>query len=71
MKLRRKYMTSLKMSAVFELLVWHFTRKRTLLEILIGIQMLEYPRRIRILSKFKSYYLELKKFTDNADQLLN
>jgi hypothetical protein len=36
---------------VFELLVRLFTRKRTLLENLMHIQMLENPRSIRILSK--------------------
>ena len=56
---------------VFELLVRLFTRKRTLLENLMGIQMLENPRSIRILSKLQNYHLELKKFIDDAEQWLN
>ena len=33
--------------------------------------MLENPRSIRILSKLQNYYLELKKYIDDAEQWLN
>ena len=56
---------------VFELLVRLFTRKRTLLENLMKIQMLENPRSIQVLRKVKKYYTELRKYIDDADQWLN
>ena len=52
---------------VFELLVRLFTRKRTLLENLMQIQMLENPRSIQVLSKVTEYHRELRKYIDDAD----
>ena len=56
---------------VFELMVRLFTRKRTLLENLMGIQMLENPRSIWILGKVKKYSTELKKLIEDAEHWLN
>ena len=56
---------------VFELLVRLFTRKRTLLESLMSIQMLENPRSIWILGKVKKYSTELKKLIEDAEHWLN
>lgn len=56
---------------VFELLVRLFARKRTLLENLMQIQMLENPRSIKTLKKVKSMFSELRKYVDDADQWLN
>jgi len=52
---------------VFELLVRLFTRKRTLLENLMKIQMLENPKSVKILEKTKKYYTELRKLKNDAD----
>ena len=52
---------------VFELLVRLFARKRTMLENLMQIQMLEDPRSIKTLKKVKQHLRELKKFIDDAD----
>ena len=56
---------------VFELLVRLFTRKRTLLENLMRIQMLENPNSVKVLSKVKKFYSELMRFKQDADQWLN
>ena len=56
---------------VFELLVRLFARKRTMLENLMQIQMLEDPRSIKTLKKVKHHLRELKKFIDDADQWIN
>lgn len=56
---------------VFELLVRLFTRKRTLLESLMNIQMLENPRSIWILGKVKKYSTEMKKLIEDAEHWLN
>mmetsp|Transcript_6821 Transcript_6821/g.10992 ORF Transcript_6821/g.10992 Transcript_6821/m.10992 type:complete len:608 (+) Transcript_6821:2642-4465(+) len=56
---------------VFELLVRLFTRKRTLLESLQRIQMLEDPASVKVLSKVKKYSLDLRKYKEDADQWLN
>ena len=56
---------------VFELLVRLFTRKRTILENLIRIQMLENPRSIKVLTQFTKYHKELKHKMADADQWLN
>jgi seryl-tRNA synthetase len=65
------YKYPLLSKGVFELLVRLFTRKRTLLENLQGIQMLENPRSIQVLMKIKEYYSELKKSIEDADLWLN
>lgn len=56
---------------IFELLVRLFTRKRTLLETLMQIQMLENPKSIWVLSKVKKYSAELRALIEDADQWLN
>lgn len=58
-------------NGVFELLVRLFTRKRTFLENLMKIQMLENPKSIRVLREIQKYYSELRKFVEDADQWLN
>lgn len=65
------YKYPLLAKGVFELLVRLFTRKRTLLETLLQIQMLENPRSIQVLGKVKSYHAELKRLIEDADQWLN
>ena len=52
---------------VFELLVRLFARKRTLLENLQKIQMLENPSSIRILKQVHQYFYELKSYIADAD----
>lgn len=61
------YKYPLLAKGVFELLVRLFTRKRTLLENLMKIQMLENPRSIQVLNQVKKYYSELKKQIEDAD----
>lgn len=56
---------------IFELLVRLFTRKRTLLETLMQIQMLENPKSIWVLSRVKKYSAELRALIADADQWLN
>ena len=52
---------------VFELLVRLFTRKRTLLENIMKIQMLENPRSIIVLNQVKSCYSELNKHIEDTE----
>jgi len=65
------YKYPLLAKGVFELLVRLFTRKRTLLETLLQIQMLENPRSIQVLGKVKTYHAELRRLIEDADQWLN
>lgn len=65
------YKYPLLAKGVFELLVRLFTRKRTLLETLLQIQMLENPKSIQVLGKVKTYHAELRRLIEDADQWLN
>ena len=65
------YKYPLLAKGVFELLVRLFTRKRTLLETLLQIQMLENPKSIQVLGKVKVYHAELRRLIEDADQWLN
>lgn len=56
---------------VFELMVRLFARKRTLLENITRMQMLENPKSIKILNKVKKMHTDLKKYIEDADQWLN
>jgi len=56
---------------VFELMVRLFARKRTLLENLQKIQMLEMPKSIRALQQITEYSAELKNYIIDADLWLN
>jgi hypothetical protein len=52
---------------VFELLVRLFTRKRTLLENIMKIQMLENPRSIIVLNQVKSCHSELNRYIEDTE----
>ena len=52
---------------VFELLVRLFTRKRTLLENNMKIQMLENPRSIIVLNQVKSCHSELNRYIEDTE----
>lgn len=61
------YKYPLLAKGVFELLVRLFTRKRTLLETLLRIQMLENPKSVQVLKQVKSYHSELRRLIEDAD----
>jgi hypothetical protein len=56
---------------VFELLVRLFARKRTLLENLLQVKMLENPKSIKTLKRVQKMYSELKRYVSDAEQWLN
>lgn len=57
--------------AAFELLVRYFTRRRTMIECLNNVQLLESKQSIDILNKVKVYNDELKKYMSDALDWMN
>eukprot|EP00347_Sterkiella_histriomuscorum_P021853 403332539 len=55
----------------FELLVRYFTRRRTMLECLNNVQILESKHSIEVLNKVKIYQSELKLYIQEAEEWMN